>query len=190
MLDLGVKAPDFSLPNQNPNVGSCEISPGDYQNAKGLLIMFVCNHCPYVVHLRTALVEFANDYQAKGIQVVAISSNSAKSHPQDGPDKMTEEAERYAFPYPYLYDASQSVAKAYHAACTPDFYLFDANQALVYRGQFDGSRPGNEVPVTGEDMRAAADALLAGRRVTEQQIPGMGCNIKWAAGNEPGYFGV
>jgi len=187
MLDLGVQAPAFTLPNQNPEVSGAEVSLSDFDGAKGLLVMFVCNHCPYVVHLRQALIDFAHDYQPQGLQVVAISANSADSHPQDGPDKMAEEAVNHGFPYPYLYDESQAVAQAYQAACTPDFYLFDASQKLVYRGQFDGARPKNHVPVTGEDLCQAADALLAGQPLSAQQIPSMGCNIKWAAGNEPQY---
>ena len=189
MLDLGVTAPDFTLPNQNTRVGATEISLGDFADAKGLLVMFVCNHCPYVVHLREALVAFVNDYQSKGLQVVAISANSPESHPQDGPDKMAEQAVEYDFPYPYLFDQSQQVAKAYKAACTPDFFLFDGEKKLVYRGQFDGSRPNNGQPVTGADLRTAADALLNGDPIPEPQMPSMGCNIKWAEGNEPSYAG-
>ena len=189
MLKLGTKAPDFNLPNTNPAYPREMGSLADFGQAKAILIMFVCNHCPYVVHLRGALIELANQYKAKGLEVIAISSNSAQSHPQDGPDKMREEALKHTFPYPYLYDASQEVAKAYKAACTPDFFLFDAQQKLAYRGRFDASRPKNDTPVTGEDMRAAIDAVLADRAVDAEQIPSMGCNIKWAAGNEPDYYG-
>ncbi len=188
MLELGVQAPDFTLLNTNPVFPMEPFSLANFKSAKALLVMFVCNHCPYVIHLRSALIDLANDYADKGLQVVAISSNSAESHPQDGPEAMREEAHSHGFPYPYLFDATQQVAKAYKAACTPDFYLFDAAQKLAYRGRFDGSRPKNDIPVTGEDMRKAVEAVLAGEAVLSEQIPSMGCNIKWAPGNEPGYF--
>ena len=189
MLELGTQAPDFSLPNTNPKFADRVFSLADFADAKALLVMFVCNHCPYVIHLREALVRMAADYAERGLQVVAISSNSVQTHPQDGPDKMREEAEQQGFPYPYLYDESQAVAQAYMAACTPDFFLFDADQKLAYRGRFDGSRPKNDIPVTGEDMRAAVDAVLAGEKPAGEQVPSMGCNIKWTPGNEPAYFG-
>ena len=188
MLALGTSAPDFSLPNTNPAYPQETVSLADFSQAKALLVMFVCNHCPYVIHLRSAIVELAKEYQARGLQIVAISSNSIDSHPQDGPDKMREEARAHAFPYPYLYDASQEVAKAYKAACTPDFFLFDAAHKLQYRGRFDASRPNNGVPASGEDMRSAVDAVLAGDQVEIAQIPSMGCNIKWIPGNEPSYY--
>lgn len=189
MLELGVRAPDFKLLNTNPAVATKTVSLVDYSGAKALLVMFVCNHCPYVIHLRDALVSLANDYASEGLEVVAISSNSAQSHPQDGPDAMREEAQTYSFPYAYLYDESQAVAKAYKAACTPDFYLFDGGHKLAYRGRFDGSRPKNDIPVTGDDMRRAVETVLAGHTPAAEQIPSMGCNIKWAPGNEPEYFG-
>ncbi len=189
MLELGVKAPDFNLPNTNPNFAANTASLADFADAKALLVMFVCNHCPYVIHLRSALVALANDYAAAGLKVVAISANDADNYPQDGPDAMREEAETYNFPYAYLYDESQAVAKAYKAACTPDFYLFDGGQKLVYRGRFDGSRPKNDIPVTGDDMRRAVETVLAGRTSAAEQIPSMGCGIKWVPGNEPAYFG-
>lgn len=189
MLELGTQAPDFNLPNTNPAFSNETYTLADFKQAKAILVMFVCNHCPYVVHLRSALVELANQYKAKGLDVIAISSNSVESHPQDGPHNMRKEALAHAFPYPYLFDARQQVAIAYKAACTPDFFLFDAQQRLQYRGRFDGSRPKNDLPVTGEDMRAAIDAILAGKPFDGEQIPSMGCNIKWAAGNEPEYFG-
>lgn len=189
MLELGVEAPHFELPNTNPNVARQTVSLDDYRGAKALLVMFICNHCPYVIHLRSALIKLANDYADRGLEVVAISSNSAQTHPQDGPQQMAVEAQTHGFPYAYLYDETQEVARAYHAACTPDFYLFDGQQKLAYRGRFDGSRPKNDLPVTGEDMRAAVDALLAGTQPQAEQIPSMGCNIKWAPGNEPDYFG-
>lgn len=189
MLELGVRAPGFELANTNPSVRGERVSLEDYAGAKALLVMFVCNHCPYVIHLRDALIEMANDYAGKGLEVVAISSNSVQTHPQDGPQEMQKEAESHQFPYAYLYDETQEVARAYRAACTPDFYLFDAGQTLAYRGRFDGSRPKNDIPVTGEDMRAAIDAVLAGQTPGAEQIPSMGCNIKWAPGQEPDYFG-
>ena len=189
MLELGTKAPDFSLPNSNPKFEDRAYSLADFEGAKALLVMFVCNHCPYVIHLRGALVQLANDYADRGVRVVAISSNSVQTHPQDGPEKMREEAAQHDFPYPYLYDENQTAAQAYMAACTPDFYLFDADRKLAYRGRFDGSRPKNDVPVSGEDMRAAIDAVLAGGMPAAEQIPSMGCNIKWTPGNEPSYFG-
>jgi len=188
MLELGVQAPDFYLVNTNPNVPGERLSLADYADAKALLIMFVCNHCPYVIHLRSALIMMAGEYADRGLEVVAISSNSADSHPQDGPQAMREEALAHHFPYAYLYDQQQSVAKAYQAACTPDFYLFDGNQKLAYRGRFDGSRPGNNIPVSGEDMRKAIEAVLGGGSPLAEQIPSMGCNIKWAPGNEPEYL--
>ena len=188
MLELGVQAPDFNLLNTNPNFPMESVSLADFRGAKSLLVMFVCNHCPYVIHLRGALIALANDYADQGLKVVAISANNADSHPQDGPDAMQAEARDHHFPYVYLYDQTQAVAKAYKAACTPDFYLFDADQKLAYRGRFDGSRPKNDVPVTGEDMRSAVDAVLSGRSPGPEQIPSMGCNIKWAPGNGPAYF--
>lgn len=188
MLELGIKAPDFDLPNTNPAYPKATAALADFTHTKALLVMFVCNHCPYVIHLRSALIDLAHGYEDKGLQIIAISSNSAKSHPQDGPDKMREEAQENAFPYPYLFDENQQVARAYKAACTPDFFLFDAEHRLAYRGRFDASRPKNDLPVTGRDMRAAVDAVLANKAVTIEQIPSMGCNIKWAPGNEPDYL--
>lgn len=185
MLELGTPAPDFSLPDPAGKTYSL----GDFADSPALLVMFICNHCPYVKHLRTGLAEFAREYQARGLAVVGISSNDVRTHPQDGPKKMAEEAADAGYTFPYLYDASQSVAKHYRAACTPDFFLFDQDRKLVYRGQFDSSRPGNGVPVTGEAMRTAADAVLRGDAVPTEQTPSMGCNIKWRAGNEPDYYG-
>ncbi|MBX3437870.1 MAG: thioredoxin family protein [Planctomycetaceae bacterium] len=184
MLPLGSQAPSFSL----PNVDGRTVSLSTFDGTPGLLVMFVCNHCPFVIHLREDLVKFAKEYQEKGLAVVAISSNDVEDYPQDGPDKMREEAETHGYSFPYLYDATQDVAKAYHAACTPDFFLFDANRKLVYRGQFDDSRPGSGIPITGQDLRAACDAVLAGQRVPAEQRPSIGCNIKWKAGREPSYF--
>lgn len=183
MLPLGTTAPDFSLPGVDDSV----VSRSDFAG-RPLLVIFMCNHCPFVIHLRSALAQFADDYQAKGLAVVGISSNDVENYPQDGPEQMKAEAESAGYHFPYLYDADQTVAKAYCAACTPDFFLFDQDHSLVYRGQFDSSRPGNDVPVTGEDLKAACDAVLAGTEVSTDQKPGIGCNIKWKAGNEPEYF--
>jgi peroxiredoxin len=183
MLPLGTPAPDFSLPE--PATGKT-ISLSDFQDAPALLVMVICNHCPFVKHIRTELARFGRDYQAKGLAMVAISANDVANHPDDSPAKIAEEAQTY--PFPYLYDESQAVAQAYRAACTPDFFLFDADRKLVYRGQFDGSRPGNNLPVTGADLRTAADAVLAGQPVSPEQKPSIGCNIKWKAGNEPDYY--
>ncbi len=184
MLPLGTPAPDFSLPE--PMTGKT-VSLGDFQDAPALLVMVICNHCPFVKHIRQGLVQFARDYPAKDLAIVAISANDAANYPDDSPAKIAEEAKTFGYPFPYLHDESQAVAKAYHAACTPDFFLFDAGRKLVYRGQFDGSRPGNKLPVTGSDLRAAADALLAGRPVPSAQQPSIGCNIKWKTGHEPDY---
>jgi peroxiredoxin len=185
MLPLGTPAPDFSLPE--PATGKT-VSLGDFRDAPGLLVVFMCNHCPYVKHIRHALAAFAREYQPKGLAVVGINANDADTYPDDSPAKMIEEVKQLNYSFPYLYDDTQKVAKAYQAACTPDFYLFNAGRKLVYRGQFDGSRPGNTVPVTGADLRAAVDALLAGRSITIEQKPSLGCNIKWKAGGEPRYF--
>lgn len=182
MLPLGTSAPDFSL----PNVDGSTVSLGDFTDAKGLLVIFMCNHCPFVVHLRSALAEFGNEYQEKGLAIVGISSNDVGTHPDDSPEKMKEEAASAGYTFAYLYDETQDVAKAYRAACTPDFFLFDSDKSLVYRGQFDSSRPGNDQPVTGADLRAAADAVLAGEDVSTEQTPSLGCNIKWA--EAPEYF--
>jgi len=184
MMPLGTKAPPFSLPDTDGAL----VSLDDFGNLPGLLVMFICNHCPYVKHLRQALAEFGREYQKRDLGVVAISSNDVEKYPQDSPEMMKKEKEEAGYPFPYLYDETQDVAKAYRAACTPDFFLFDRERALVYRGQFDGSRPKNDVPVTGKDLRAAADAVLQGRPVPEDQIPSIGCNIKWKPGNEPDYF--
>jgi len=188
MLELGTPAPEFTLPNMNPAVGGDVVSLADLKDNKGLLVVFMCNHCPYVVHIRDALVELVKEYQAQGIATVAISANDISTHPKDGPDGMRAAAKEHGFTFPYLYDEDQSVAKAYRAACTPDFFLFDSRWHLVYRGQFDAARPGNKEPITGADLRAALDAMLAGQSIAKEQRPSMGCNIKWRAGNEPEYF--
>jgi peroxiredoxin len=183
MLPLGTKAPGFSLPDTNGKL----VSLADFKGAPALVVMFICNHCPYVIHLRAGLAQFARDCQARGVAVVGISANDSVEYPQDGPDKMREEVKLAGYTFPYLYDESQKVAQAYRAACTPDFYVFDKDQMLVYRGQFDDARRGNNLPVTGKDLRAAVDAALSGKELLEQK-PSIGCNIKWKPGNEPDYF--
>ena len=185
MLELGAPAPDFSLADPEGRL----FSLADFSDSEGLLVAFLCNHCPYVQHIRNELAIFAREYQPKGLAVVGINSNDVANYPDDSPEKMAEEVRNIGYTFPYLYDETQEVAKAYMAACTPDFFLFDKDRQLVYRGQFDGSRPGNDVPVTGNDLRAAADTLLAGQAIPADQIPSLGCNIKWKTGNEPAYFG-
>ena len=180
-LPLGSKAPSFSLPDTDGKI----VSLDDFREAPVLLVAFICNHCPYVKHVRHALADLAKEYQAKGVAVVGISSNDVVSHPDDSPEKMAREKAEIGYTFPYLYDESQSVALAYQAACTPDFYVFDRDQSLVYRGQMDGSRPGNAIPVTGADLRAALDAVLSGQAVAADQKPSLGCNIKWKPGQEP-----
>jgi len=186
MLALGTRAPDFTLPDVTTDAA---VSLGDFADAPALLVAFWCNHCPFVKHIEAAFVAFAREYTERGLAVVAISSNDAEAYPQDGPARMRDLAEEMGYGFPYLYDASQEVAKAYRAACTPDLFLFDGDRRLVYRGQFDGARPSTDVPVTGADLRAAADAVLAGDPVPEPQLPSLGCNIKWVPGKEPDYFG-
>nr|VFK29112.1 MAG: Peroxiredoxin [Candidatus Kentron sp. MB]VFK74676.1 MAG: Peroxiredoxin [Candidatus Kentron sp. MB] len=186
MLEPGASAPDFSLPDSGAN-GNL-VSAKDFQEAPGLLVIFLCNHCPYVHHIRTALTEFAREYQPKGLAIVAINANDAANYPEDSPDKMAAEVANFGYTFPYLFDATQEVAKAYRAACTPDFFLFDKAHKLVYRGQFDDSRPKNDLPVTGKDLRAATDALLSGKAIDPDQKASLGCNIKWKSGNEPDYF--
>ena len=184
MLPLGTAAPDFSLPNLDGRL----LSLGDVAGEKETVVMFICNHCPFVKHVADQLAVLGRDYLPRGIGVVAISSNDVSTHPADSPEQMVHEAEERGYLFSYLYDETQEVAQAYHAACTPDFYLFDAGRALVYRGQLDPSRPGSDVPVTGSDLRAAIEALLAGQPPVAEQIPSLGCNIKWKPGNEPPYF--
>lgn len=184
MLPLGTPAPDFSLSDTDGNT----VSLADFKDAKALLVIFMCNHCPYVKHVAPELQKLAAEYEAKGVAVVGISSNDADNYPEDSPAKMAEEKASRGYTFPYLYDADQSVAKAYHAACTPDFYVFDAGQRLVYRGQMDGSRPNSDRPVTGADLRTALDSVLSTGKAPEAQTPSIGCNIKWKAGNEPEYF--
>lgn len=185
MLELGTPAPAFSLPDA---VTRQTVSLDDFAG-KPLLVAFICNHCPFVKHIQAEFARFAREYQARGLAVVAVSSNDVEQYPDDSPAKMAEEAKAAGYGFPYLYDETQAVAKAYKAACTPDFFLFDAGHRLVYRGQFDDARPRNDAPVTGRDLRAAADAVLAGGTPSQEQKPSIGCNIKWKPGNEPGYFG-
>ncbi len=185
MLPLGTEAPPFSLSSTEGDV----ISLDDYRDTPGMLVMFLCPHCPFVKHIRRGIADFAREYESRGLSIVAINSNDIEQFPDDSPEKMAEESRDAGYTFPYLFDESQNVAKSYRAACTPDFFLFDRARKLVYRGQFDGSRPGNEVPVTGHDLRFAADALLEKRPVPAEQAPSLGCNIKWKPGNEPDYFG-
>jgi peroxiredoxin len=185
MLPLGTPAPAFSLPDTEGNTVALE----DFADASALVVAFICNHCPFVKHIQNALAAFAVDYQAKGLALVAINANDVETHPDDDPARMREVKAQVGYPFPYLYDESQAVAKAYGAACTPDFFLFDRDRRLVYRGRFDSSTPGKPDPVTGEDLRSAADAVLEGREIKARQWPSMGCNIKWKPGNEPGYAG-
>lgn len=183
MLELGTQAPDFSLPDTDGSI----VSLSDLEDATALLVMFICNHCPFVKHIQHELARLGRDYQSRGVAIVAISSNDVTTHPDDSPVKMKEEKQRVGYTFPYLYDQSQGVAHAYHAACTPDFFLFDADRRLVYRGQLDDSRPDNGIPVTGRDLRRALDAVLASQPVAGEQRPSIGCNIKWKPGNEPRY---
>ena len=185
MLPWGTPAPDFRLPDAS---SGRTFALGDFAKNPVLVVMFICNHCPYVQHLRAGLAGFGRDYQPKGVGVVAISANNAADYPEDGPAKMKAEAKAAGYTFPYLYDETQAVARAYRAACTPDLYVFDRHRKLAYRGQFDDSRPGNGLEVTGADLRAACDAVLAGRAPAADQKPSMGCNIKWKPGNEPDYF--
>lgn len=184
MKKLGTPAPDFAL----TNVDGRPVSLADFGQQPGLLVVFMCNHCPFVKHVAGGLTQLAADYLPRGVAVVGINSNDAATHPHDSPEQMVHEAEQRGYPFPYLYDETQEVAQAYGAACTPDFFLYDKQRQLYYRGQLDSSRPGNSIPVTGSDLRSALDALLAGKPPPEKQIPSIGCNIKWRAGNEPAYY--
>ncbi len=184
MLPIGTVAPGFRLPDTDGRT----ISLDDFKDAKALLVIFLCNHCPYVKHVSHELARLCKEYQAKGVAVAGISSNDVATHPDDSPAMMAREKVAVGYTFPYLYDESQAVAKAYQAACTPDFFVFDKAQKLVYRGQMDGSRPGNPIPGTGKDLRAALDAVLAGKIPSDDQRPSMGCNIKWKRGNEPNHF--
>jgi thiol-disulfide isomerase/thioredoxin len=182
MTELGRKAPQFALPNA---LTGQSVTLGDFDRHKALLVMFICRHCPYVLHVKPALIQLANDYVDQPLRIVSISSNDAERYPDDAPERIAEMARE--LPFPLLYDETQEVAKAYRAACTPDFFLFDTHQRLVYRGQLDDSRPGNNRPLTGGDLRAAIDAVLADRPVNPDQRASVGCNIKWKPGNEPDY---
>lgn len=184
MQELETIAPDFDL--KAPDGERYVLA--DQQIDNGLLVIFMCNHCPYVLHIIARLADKIRTYQKQGIAVVAINSNDVSAYPDDSPEKMIHLAKEFNFSFPYLVDEKQEVAKAYRAACTPDFFLYDANKKLVYRGQYDSARPGNDDPITGEDLSAAVDQLVAGKAISSEQRPSMGCNIKWAAGNEPDYF--
>jgi peroxiredoxin len=184
MLPLGTSAPDFSLPDPSGK----KVSLSDFHGAKALLVVFMCNHCPFVKHLADPLAKLAKEYQDKGVAVVGINSNDVANHPDDSPEKMAQEAKQRGYTFPYLYDESQQVAQAYRAACTPDFYVFDKDQKLAYRGQFDSTRPDSGRTATGDDLRRALDAVVAGQAPPEDQTPSLGCNIKWKPGNEPEYF--
>ena len=184
-VPLGTAAPDFKL----MNVDGREVALSDFAGKPALLVMFMCNHCPFVVHVADELARLGSEYMGRGVAVVGINSNDTATHPADSPERMVAEAEERGYQFPYLFDETQAVAKAYRAACTPDFFLFDQDRKLVYRGQLDDSRPGNGVPVTGKDLRAALDAVLAGAAPVSEQRASLGCNIKWKAGNEPEYFG-
>ena len=185
MLPLGTPAPDFKL----MNVDGREVELADFADKPALLVMFMCNHCPFVIHVADQLAQLSSEYMARGVAVVGINSNDTAAHPADSPERMVAEAEERGYQFPYLFDETQEVAHEYRAACTPDFFLFDKDRKLVYRGQLDDSRPGNGVPVTGKDLRAALDSTLAGGAPVSEQRASLGCNIKWKAGNEPDYFG-
>jgi len=185
MLPLGTEAPDFELPDADGTIHRRD----DFASAPALVVAFICNHCPYVVHIRREWAKVAKELQDRGVAVVAIAANDVDAYPQDGPEGMAVEAREYGYTFPYLFDETQKVAHAYRAACTPDFYVFDRDRNLAYRGQFDASRPRNDTPVTGTDLKAAVDAVLAGKPAPEDQRPSMGCNIKWKPGNEPDYSG-
>ena len=176
MIPLGTQAPDFTLPD---TISGKTLSLKELKSPVATVVMFICNHCPFVKHVQKQLVILANTYQAKGVKFIAISANDISNYPDDAPDKMKQIAKELNYPFPYLYDESQQTAKAYHAECTPDFFVFDQNLALAYRGRLDDSRPGTTIPVTGKDLSQALDALLAGKKVSEDQHPSMGCNIKW-----------
>lgn len=185
MMPLGTRAPEFELTD---TVSGRTVSIQDFADERALLVMFICNHCPYVQHVREELARLGKDYQNTDLAIVAISSNDIEAYPTDSPEAMKTEAETFGYIFPYLYDEDQSVAASYGAMCTPDFFLFDSERALVYRGRLDGSRPNTDVPVTGEDLRAAVEATLAGDPVPGEQHPSMGCSIKWKGGNTPAYF--
>jgi peroxiredoxin len=182
MLDLGTQAPAFKLPDFDGKIHALE----DFEESPGLLVVFTCNHCPFVKHIRPEFARYASEYLARGLAIVAINSNDLDAYPQDGPDAMRAEAREFDYQFPYLIDETQLVARSYRAACTPDFFLFDSGRRLVYRGQFDDSRPGSDKPVNGADLRAATDALLSGEPMHGEQRPSLGCNIKWKEEIGPG----
>jgi peroxiredoxin len=182
MLPLGTEAPDFALTDV---VTGDTVKLADVADADALLVMFICRHCPYVRHVRAGIAAIGREYQATRLAIVGISANDPEAYPEDAPESLAEDAREAGYTFPYLFDETQEVAKAYHAACTPDFFLFDRDRRLVYRGQLDDARPRNDVPVTGKDLRAAIDATLAGRPVSQDQFPSVGCSIKWRPGNEP-----
>ena len=182
MLALGTEAPGFALPDVTTGE---TVRRSDFDDQKALVMMFICRHCPYVRHVRGALAELGRDYEDQDVAIVAISANDPSAYPEDAPESLAEEAREAGYTFPYLFDETQEVARAYTAACTPDFFVFGPDRRLVYRGQFDASRPGNGLPVTGQDLRAAIDAVLADRPVPEDQRPSVGCTIKWRPGNEP-----
>lgn len=186
MLPLGTRAPDFALPDPSTEK---TVSLGQLGDQPAYLIAFICNHCPFVKHVADEFAKLGKEYQEKGVAIVAINSNDVENYGDDSPERMVAEVRQRGYTFPYLYDESQEVAKAYSAACTPDFFVFDSDRRLAYRGQMDDARPGNDQPVTGKDLRAALDAVLAGEPVPEDQKPSIGCNIKWKPGNEPEYFG-
>ena len=186
MLELGTPAPDFSL---SDSVSGQTVTKNDVKKENGLLVMFISNHCPYVKLIKKELAKYATEYMKKGVGVVAICSNDVENYPDDSPEKMKLDAQQFGYPFPYLYDEKQEVAKKYKAACTPDLYLFDGDLKLYYRGQFDDSRPKNDIQPTGKDLRNATELLLEGKEAPKEQIPSIGCNIKWVKGNEPDYFG-
>ena len=188
MVKLGIPAPNFNLKNLNEGVGEKIVSLETFKDWHSLLVAFICNHCPYVLHIRDSFVSFVSEYHKKGLGVVAINSNDVESFPDDSPEKMTDDAEKFSYPFPYIFDESQEIAKAYRAACTPDFFLYNKERKLVYRGQYDSSRPKNNTTVTGEDLRNATNALILGANLATEQKPSMGCNIKWKKGKEPDYF--
>jgi peroxiredoxin len=186
MLPLGTTAPDFALPDSSGTV----VSRDDFSQEQALLVMFICNHCPFVKHVADEIARVGREYQDRGVAIVAIAANDLDQQPGDGPEGMAAFAAERGFTFPYLFDESQAVAQAYRAACTPDFFLFDGDRKLVYRGQLDGARPSNDVANDGRDLRAALDAVLTGAPVAQEQLPSLGCNIKWKPGNEPDYFAL
>jgi peroxiredoxin len=188
MLELGTRAPSFALENTNPTYGGELVSLADCAEAPAVLIAFFCVHCPYVVRIKASFSAFETEYAEKGLAVIAINSNDVEQYTADGPEAMAKDSADYNYTFPFLLDRDQHVARAYRAACTPDFFLFDGDRKLVYRGQYDDARPGNDSPVDGRDLRAAADAVLSGQAVSDQQKASVGCNIKWRPGNEPDYF--